>query len=46
MLALSNPAMTARLTGHPNRDHRAVPMQHATCGLSMAWSPSTSGLTR
>ena len=36
MLALSNPAMTARLTGHPDRDHRAVPMQHATMIITVS----------
>ena len=36
MLALSNPAMTARLTSHPGRDHRAVPMQHATMIITVS----------
>ena len=36
MLALSNPAMTARLTCHPDGDHRAVPMQHATMVITVS----------
>jgi hypothetical protein len=41
MLALSNPAMTAQLTGHPDRDHRAVPMQRM---IITVMTPAGSGL--